>query len=84
MEAETTLNSVEHQLQSQILPAGLLDYFEKKLVREKKIGYEVLLQEKAVIPIEYNNEPMRCHGIYPEQTIPLYDSSRIFNPLYIE
>ena len=43
MEAETTLNSVEHQLQSQILPAGLLDYFEIKSVREIKIGYEVLL-----------------------------------------
>ena len=28
MEAETTLNSVEHQLLSLILPAGLLDYFE--------------------------------------------------------
>jgi hypothetical protein len=84
METETKLNSVEHQLLSLILPAGLLKYFEIKSVREIKIGYEVLVEEKSDIPIEYNNEPMRCHGFYPEQTIHLYDSSRIFNPLYIE
>ena len=28
METETKLNSVEHELLSLILPAGLLDYFE--------------------------------------------------------
>ena len=58
METETKLNSVEHQLLSLILPAGLLDYFEIKSVREIKIGYEVLLEEKSDIPIEYNNEPI--------------------------
>ncbi len=84
METETKLNSVEHQLLSLILPTGLLNYFEIKSVRDIKIGYEVLVEEKSDIPIEYKNEPMRCHGFYLEQTIHLYDSSRIFNPLYIE
>lgn len=69
MKAETTLSSVEQQLLSLILPAGLLDYFEIKSVRDIKIGYEVFLEEKSDIPAEYINEPMRCHGFYPEQTI---------------
>ena len=43
METETILNSVDHQLLNLILPAGLLDYFEIKSLREIKIGYEVLL-----------------------------------------
>jgi hypothetical protein len=64
METETKLNSVEHQLLSLILPTGLLNYFEIKSVRDIKIGYVVLLEEKSDIPIEYNNEPMRCHGFY--------------------
>ena len=84
MKLETQLNRTEQQLLSLILPASLLDYFEIKSVQDIKIGYEVLLEEKSDIPIEYNNEPMRCHGIYSEQTIPLYDNSRIFNPHYIE
>ena len=54
---------------SLILPAGLLDYFEIKLVQDIKIGYDVLLEEKADVPSEYTTEPMRCHGFYPEQTI---------------
>ena len=69
MLTETKLSSVEQQLLSLILPAGLLDYFEIKSVRDIKIGYEVLLEEKADIPVEYINEPMRCHGFYPQQTI---------------
>jgi hypothetical protein len=69
METETKLSSVEQQLLSLILPAGLLDYFEIKSIRDIKIGYEVLLEEKADIPVEYINEAMRCHGFYPEQTI---------------
>ena len=69
MEKETKLSSVEQQLLSLILPAGLLDYFDIKSVRDIKIGYEVLLEEKSDIPTEYINEPMRCHGFYPEQTI---------------
>ena len=77
METETKLNSVEHQLLSLILSAGLLNYFEIKSVREIKIGYEVLLQEKAYIPVEYINNAI---DFYPEQAIHLYDSSRIFNP----
>ena len=84
MKLETQLNRTEQQLLSLILPASLLDYFEIKSVQDIKIGYEVLLQEKADIPVEYINKPMRCHGFYPEQTIPLYDNSRIFNPLNIE
>lgn len=63
------LSSVEQQLFSLILPAGLLDYFDIKSVRDIKIGYEVLLEEKSDIPSEYISEPMRCHGFYPEQTI---------------
>lgn len=69
MKSEPKLSSVEQQLLSLILPAGLLDYFEIKSVRDIKIGYEVLLEEKSDIPSEYINEPMRCHGFYPEQTI---------------
>jgi len=69
MEKETKLSSVEQQLLSLILPAGLLDYFEIKSVRDIEIGYEVLLEEKSDIPTEYINKPMRCHGFYPEQTI---------------
>ena len=69
MERETKLSSVEHQLLSLILPSGLLDYFEIKSVRDIKVGYEVLLEEKSDIPTEYINKPMRCHGFYPEQTI---------------
>jgi len=69
MKSEPKLSSVEQQLLSLILPAGLLDYFEIKSVRDIKIGYEVLLEEKSDIPSEYIKEPMRCHGFYPEQTI---------------
>ena len=69
MERETKLSSVEHQLLSLILPSGLLDYFEIKSVRDIQVGYEVLLEEKSDIPIEYINKPMRCHGFYPDQTI---------------
>ena len=69
METETKFSCVEQQLLSLILPAGLLDYFEIKSVLDIKIGYEVLLEEKSDIPAEYINEPMRCHGFYPEQTI---------------
>jgi len=64
MKSEPKLSSVEQQLLSLILPAGLLDYFEIKSVRDIKIGYEVLLEEKSDIPSEYINEPMRCHGFY--------------------
>ncbi|HET7733461.1 MAG TPA: hypothetical protein VFK73_06445 [Paludibacter sp.] len=41
MEREKKLSCVEQQLLSLILPAGLLDYFEIKSVRNIKIGYEV-------------------------------------------
>lgn len=69
MKSKLKLSSVEQQLLSLILPAGLLDYFEIKSVGDIKIGYEVLLEEKSDIPSEYINEPLRCHGFYPEQTI---------------
>ena len=42
MKSEPKLSSVEQQLVSLILPAGLLDYFEIKSVRDIKIGNEVL------------------------------------------
>ena len=69
MEKESKLSSAEQQLLSLILPAGLLDYFEIKSIGDIKIGYEVYLEEKSDIPVEYMDEPMRCHGFYPEQTI---------------
>lgn len=70
METRTKLRSAEEQLLSLILPSGLLDYFEITSVRDIQIGYEVLLEEKSDIPHEYEKESMRCHGFYPEQTIP--------------
>lgn len=69
MKLETQLNRTEQQLLSLILPASLLDYFEIKSVRDIKIGYEVLLEDKADTPAEYRDASIRCRGFYPKQTI---------------
>ncbi len=69
MEKETKLNSAEHQLLELILPAGILEYFEIKLVKNIQIGFEVYLEEKPDIPTEFTGAPLRCHGFHNEQII---------------
>jgi len=69
METETKLCGAEYELLSLILPEGILDYFEIQGVVYKPKGYEVFLEEKPIVPNEYESEPMRSHGFYPEQTV---------------
>lgn len=69
MEKGTELKSAEHKLLELILPEGMLEYFEIKSVRNISIGYEVYLEEKPDIPIEFVGDPLRCHGFHQEQTI---------------
>lgn len=69
MEKGTELNSAEHKLLELILPEGMLEYFEIKSVRNIQIGYEVYLEEKPDISIEFAGDPLRCHGFHQEQTI---------------
>ena len=69
MENKTDLNSAEHQLLELILPAGILEYFDIKSVKNIQIGFEVYLEEKSEIPLEHKSQPLRCHGFHQKQTI---------------
>lgn len=69
MEKGTDLKSAEDKLLELIFPEGILEYFEIKSVRNIQIGYEVYLEEKPDIPIEFSGSPLRCHGFHQEQTI---------------
>ena len=57
------------QLATLLLPKGLLDFFELKQVLQKESGLEIYLEEKNVIPNEYQNQKLESKGLLPPVSI---------------
>lgn len=52
-----------------LLPKGLLEFFDLKQVVQKESGLEIHLEEKNLIPEEYQDQKLESKGLLPEVSI---------------
>jgi hypothetical protein len=56
-------------LVSLLLPPGILEFFELRNVSQLPTGLNIYLEEKNIIPIEYQGQKLESKGFLPEITI---------------
>ena len=49
-----------------LLPQGILDFFELTNVTQTDIGLQLYLEEKNIIPLEYQEQKLESKGFLPE------------------
>ena len=52
-----------------LLPQGVLEFFELINVTQTDIGLQLFLEEKNVIPSEYNDQKLESKGFLPESMV---------------
>ena len=52
-----------------LLPAGILDYFELVQVHKSRQGLSLFLEEKNIVPKEYENQSLESKGFLPQVSI---------------
>lgn len=57
------------QLASILLPKGILEFFELTQVHESEAGLHLYLEEKNILPSEYQNQKLESKGLMPQISI---------------
>ena len=57
------------QLATLLLPKGLLEFFDLKQVVQSESGLEIHLEEKNLVPAEYQNQRLESKGLLPQVSI---------------
>lgn len=60
---------MQEELISLLFPAGLLDYFEVKSFDQSSGHYVFYLDEKNIVPKDYQKEDLESKGYYNEEKI---------------
>ena len=63
------LDQAHHTLISLLLPEGILEYFELTQVEKVPEGLNICLEEKNIVPSEYQNQRLESKGFLPEVSI---------------
>ena len=70
------------ELMGYLLPAGTLDYFELTHIVKDKEGLVLFLEEKNLLPAEYQDHTLHSKGLLPEvrvQDFPIRDQKVILS-----
>ena len=57
------------EIYNYLLPKGMMDYFSVSSVKEHKGELTLLLEEKNIIPIEYEGKQLVSKGFYPSSIL---------------
>ena len=60
------VNKAYETLVRLLLPQGILDFFELTNVTQTDIGLQLYLEEKNIIPSEYQDQKLESKGFLPE------------------
>ena len=60
------MNTAYETLVKLLLPQGILDFFELTNVTQTDIGLQLYLEEKNIIPSEYQEQKLESKGFLPE------------------
>jgi len=52
-----------------LLPEGILEYFELTNVAQTPVGLNIYLEEKNIVPADYENRRLESKGFLPETSI---------------
>ena len=52
-----------------LLPEGILEYFELTNVAQTPVGLNIYLEEKNIVPADYENRRLESKGFLPEVSI---------------
>lgn len=63
------MEQAHHTLISLLLPEGILEYFELTQVEKAPEGLLIHLEEKNIVPSEYQNQRLESKGFLPEVSI---------------
>jgi hypothetical protein len=62
-------NNLLHELTKYVLPLELIDYFDLVFLEEIAETLHIYLDERNVIPSEYESIELSSNGFYPESMI---------------
>jgi hypothetical protein len=60
------VNKAYETLVRLLLPQGILDFFELTNVTQTDIGLQLYLEEKNIVPLEYQDQKLESKGFLPE------------------
>lgn len=60
------VNKAYETLVRLLLPQGILDFFELTNVTQTDIGLQLYLEEKNIVPSEYQDQKLESKGFLPE------------------